>query len=272
MKLSVLKKAVLQEREKVTELEKNLQTKDKRIQDLEDLVNEKVKLLSIYNPNLNIVLSTYLQENEVINISNEKYNLQAKLDIERAKLEKNNEESNGGTFSSFIKRTSLTGSSTTLPIKSEPEFIQISDDNVKLTLEKETLKRNLDERKEDFDKCKDQYQVIILKQTEQIKKGEKDLVEKKVTIEEMNMRLQQAYEKFKKYDIEKMKLENKISEMGKENKLLQENIKKLEEFSTDKLKLIESYQDNLIRHEKESAHLALKLAELKNVVIESLIL
>jgi len=40
----------------------------------------------------------------------------------------------------------------------------------------------------------------------------------------------------------------------------------LESLSEDKSKMIETYQESIMRHEVESASLARKLAELKNAV------
>jgi len=42
----VLKNGVLQERQKNTDLEKNLQMQDKRIQELEEIINEKVSSIT----------------------------------------------------------------------------------------------------------------------------------------------------------------------------------------------------------------------------------
>ena len=99
-----------------------------------------------------------------------------------------------------------------------------------------------------------------------MKKLEKELVEKKIEIEETNTKLFQSYETFKKFDIEKTKLDSKINDLTKENKILSSKLESLENISDDKTKMIQSYQESLIRHEKESASLAGKLAQLKNAV------
>jgi len=151
-------------------------------------------------------------------------------------------------------------------VKNDPEYIKLAKENAMLKDDNETLKRNLDDKKEDFEKCKSQYQDLVKIQTDLIKKGEQEIIEKKSTIEEINLKLNQAYEKVKKFDIDKLKWESKINELLKDNKSLASKIENLESLSEDKSKMIETYQENLMRHEKESANLAQKLAELKNAV------
>jgi len=151
-------------------------------------------------------------------------------------------------------------------IKSDSEYIKSIEENAKLKFENENLKKDLDDKKEDHERIKFQFQEIIKKQTELIKKGDLELIEKKMTIEEISSRLNQSYETFKKFDIEKTKLDSKINELTKENKSLLTKVDNLQQALDDKTKMVITYQESLIRHENESSSLAMKLAQLKTAV------
>jgi len=107
---------------------------------------------------------------------------------------------------------------------------------------------------------------LIKRQNDENVNNIKEIHDKKITIGELSSNLDQTYEKLKKYDIEKFKWEAKVNELVKENKTLLGKIDSLESLSEDKSKMIETYQESIMRHEVESASLARKLAELKNAV------
>ncbi len=153
-----------------------------------------------------------------------------------------------------------------LPNKSDQEYQKITEELVQLKHEKNTLKKNLDKKKEDFDKLKEQYQALMKTQTEQINKFEDEISDRTIQRDEYSNKYNQTMDKLKKLEIDKPRWEIRMSELGKENKELQIKVENLENLSEDKSKVIEVYQENLMRHEDESAGLARKLAELKNAV------
>ena len=248
LKIKILANAFKIERTKNTELENQIKNLKTNIDHNEHLLNEKENLL---------ILTT-----------KEKYELQTKFDNEKQINEaSNNSNSSIGNFigNIFNRRDS----NTCLNIVNEGEYKKIFNKNLELSIENEMARKRLDDTTEDFNRCKREYQNIINSQIEKIKKIELLLHEKNLRIDENQKKLQIMYDNFKNFDIEKTKYESSLNELIKDKKLKEKKIIDLISKSEDKDKLINSYIENIQRHEIESASLCRKLAELKNAIIES---
>lgn len=151
-------------------------------------------------------------------------------------------------------------------VKADPEYAEIAEKNVDLKLEIEQLKKNLEEQMQVLEGSKDYYISLMKKQQEQINKLEDTILENKFTIEDLGTKLAQSEGKFKKFEADRNKNDTRVADLTRENKELKNKIENLESISEDKTRVIDTLQENLMRHEIESASLARKLAELKNAV------
>ena len=244
MKIGVLRNGILEEREKNSEFEKELQKAKSSMKEMEGLVDKK--------------------ENLIISLSKEKYELQSKLDIEK---KKNESGSTGNQFTNLIsgifqKRDSNAS-------VNDSELKRLQNENHDHILENQILKSKIEDQSLDFEKCKIEYQNLINLQIEKMKKTENIITEKNKTIDELNKKMDIIFDNYKKFDIEKTKFESQISELAKENKMREERIVELILKLEEKENIIITFKENLSRHEVESAGLAQKLAELKNAIIEA---
>jgi hypothetical protein len=254
-KIQILKNAVIEERNKSAKLEKDLQTTRKLLKEQECLVIQK--------------------DNTIINLSKDKYELQSKLDIEKQKNENLNTSSNNSNgFTNLIgnignifqrKESIFSPMNSTL----EEEIKTLKNENQELKIELDSCKQKLDEDQDEFEKRKAEYQILIHLHMEKIKKLETIISEKNKTLVDNEMKLEIMFENFKKADVEKTKYESKINEYNKENKIREEKIIELLMKLEEKETVLFSYKDTLLKHEKQSAEMARKLAEFKNAIIES---
>lgn len=249
--MNILKQGVVNERQRNADLEKELKKYKEAKENIEKSLNEK--------------------ENSIILLSKEKYELQSKLDIEKTKLEAANNNNNESSFMSLFRRPSVSKSN-----NQNEEVKRLLNENVELKKELEGMKFKYEENNQDFEKCKNEYQIIINLQLEKIKKFDIVIAEKNAQYDEVNRKLSQMYENWKAIDIERVKLENKYFDLQKENKQKDEKIIQLDTLLEEKylynnirVKKIEFYEESIKRQAKESAELANKLAELKNAIIDN---
>jgi len=130
------------------------------------------------------------------------------------------------------------------------------------------MQKKFDEKSEDFEQCKEQFQILINFQLEKIKRLDATVAEKNNLYEETNKKLNSMYDNWKAVDVERVKTENKYFDLLKELKSKDDKLTSYELVISDKSKKIEFYEDTLKRQAKESAELANKLAELKNAIID----
>ena len=244
MKIQVLRTGVIDERNKNSEIEREMSKLKTHVKDLENNLTDK--------------------ENIIVSLSKEKYELVSKLDIEKQKIESN---SGSNQFTNYIsgifqKRDSQS-------FINESEFKKLQNENKDYQIENAILKKKIEDQSLDFEKCKIEYQNLINLQLDKIKKLDHIVMDKNKGIDENNKKLEIMFENYKKFDIEKTKYESQIADYLKENKLREDKIVELLLKLEDKEHIIESYKESLSRHEVESSELARKLAELKNAIIET---
>jgi hypothetical protein len=127
MKIGVLRNGILDERNKNTELEKELSKLKSSSKEMEIVMDKK--------------------ENIIITLSKEKYELQSKLDIEKSKSESG---SSGNQFTNLIsgifqKRDSNSG-------LNDGEIKKLQNENKDLLLENHILKTKIEDQSLDFEK------------------------------------------------------------------------------------------------------------------------
>lgn len=244
LKLQVLKNGVIDERNKNSELEKEITRLKKENKNFEELFTKK--------------------ENEIIVLSREKYELISKLDIEKQKTENNSSSNQLTNLISGIFQKRDSGANIT-----DSELKKLQNEVHDYQLENNILKSKIEDQSLDFEKCKIEYKNLISLQLEKMKKLENTISEKNKQIEENNKKLEVMFENFKNFDIQKTTFESRILELEKDNLNREEKIVELLLKLEDKDNLLMSYKDNLTRHEIESSEMAKKLAELKNAIIES---
>lgn len=182
------------------------------------------------------------------------------MDIERAKI-------NDNKLSEVRKASNETNNLIEFQLKSNPEYLQVFEENVELKLKLTKLTKSLEEKTEESERIKVQFQEIIKKQTENLKKSELILEEKKGTIEEVNIRLNQLSELIKKNDVDKLKLETRINDILKENKFFQKKIQGLEQVIVDKAKNLLDYEEKVFTQRSENARLSISLDKIKVAVL-----
>jgi hypothetical protein len=244
IKIQVLRNAVIEERNKNAELEKDMAKLKKTMEEYENILTEK--------------------ENMIITSSREKYELQSKLDIEKQKSEGN---SVTNQFSNLL--TGIFNKKEQTPSANESELKKLLNENRDLQIENGILKKKVEDQSLDFEKVKIEYQKMINLQIEKMKSLERTIIDKNKIINENNKKFEIMYENYKKFDIEKTKYESKVSDLMNENKIREDKIVELLYKLEDKENIISSYKESLGRHEIESAELARKLAELKNAILET---
>lgn len=198
-KITILKQGVVIERQKNADLEKEMKNMKELNDNLEKLLDEK--------------------ENNIILLSKDKYELQSKLEIEKSKLEAANNNS-GSSIMNLFRRQTTSANNNNL----DQENKRLLNENVEIKKELETLKLKFEESCQDFDKCKNEYQNLINLQLEKIKKFDINIADKNSQYEEINKKLTQMYENWKAIDVERVKLENKNSELLKDLKQKEEKI------------------------------------------------
>lgn len=238
IKMQVLKNAVIEERNKRSELEKEINKLKDTLQQHEDTLHDK--------------------ELAVIQLSNEKFELQSALEIERNKSEYNNMSFTDLLGGIFQKKESIT-------YQDSKFLLELKE----LRLDNDMLKKKIEEQTNDFENCKSEYQNLLNTQMTKVRTLESALVEKNKLIDENNKKLEIMFENYKKYDIEKTKYNSIINKITEENNLKSEKIIELLNKLEDKENVINTYKESFVRHEIESTELAKKLAELKNAIIES---
>ena len=264
-KIQILKQGVLSEREKNTEQQKEILKLKSVIEDYESEMHKK-------DDTINMILR-------------EKYELKSNLELEKLQNEafiKNN-LTDRESFSNLLTGM-LTGSKTmNLETRkssnqtscSDDEeiditsFKQLKNENNKILIENLNLKKRIEDQTKDFEKIKEEYQNLISLQLNKLKQIDSALQEKTKSNDEINKKLNQMYESFKKNEVEKTKYENKISELAKENKIREEKIVELINKLDQKENILNDYNFKFLRHQSESAALAMKLAELKNAILEN---
>lgn len=244
VKIQILRNGVIEERNKNSEMEKEMSKIKAQLAEHEKIINEK--------------------ENLIITLSKEKYELQSKIDIEKQKTEA---VSMSNQFSNLV--TGIFGRKEAVTSLNEQELKKLQNEKSDLQLENEILKKKVEDQSLDFERCKIEYQKLINLQVEKMKKLENTILEKNKLIEQNDKKFEIMCDNLKKSDIKKTKYESDISEMKKENKELEERIVELLLKLEDNEKIIAGNRESLHRHEIESAELARKLAELKNAIIES---
>ncbi len=247
LKIQILAGAVKDERAKTNELENKIKNLKINIDHCEKLLIEK--------------------EDSIVSLSKEKYELQTRCDKEKLYHESMNQNLSFTNIigNIFNRRESNIDNN----FMNDQEYKKLLNENIDLSHENDLLKNRLQDITEDFNRCKSEYQNIINSQIEKIKRMENLIQEKNLSLDETQKKLQIMYENYKKYDVEKTKYESSLNELTKDKKLREEKIIELLLKLDDKESLISSYKENLQRHEIESAGLAIKLAELKNAIIES---
>jgi hypothetical protein len=238
IKIQVLKNGIIEERNKKSEIEKDMTKLRVIIENYEKLINEK--------------------ENIIVTLSKEKYELHSKLEIEKSKSDSSSNFTNilGGIFQ---RRESLSGF----------DDKKLISENKEIQFQNELFKKKLEDQTEDFENCKVEYQNLLNIQMAKIKMLESTILEKNKNIDENNKKLEIMFDNYKKYDIEKTKYESEINELSINNKLKEEKIIELLLKLEEKENVLITYKESLMRHEIESSELARKLAELKNAIIES---
>jgi chromosome segregation ATPase len=248
MKIKVLKQGVLEERNKKSDLEKDIAKLKIRIYEYEKKITE--------------------QDNIICTLSKEKYELHSKLEIEKTKVDNSSSSTNvgdnimnliGGIFQT---RKDSSGDS------SDKEVKKLQNENLDLEKQIENLHEKLKDQSEDFERCKGEYQNLLALQMERLKKVEVELQGKNIIIQDNAKKLESLYETYKKLDIEKTRYESRLNEYIDSDRLKNEKIIELLTRLVDQETVITAYKENLSRHEEESAGLARKLAELKNAIIE----
>lgn len=249
MKIQVLRNGVIEERNKNSELEKEIGKLKTHVTGLDNLLIEK--------------------ENMIVNLSKEKYELISKLDIEKQKSEGSSQSDNsmGSQFTNLISGIFQKRESTF--ISSDSEVKKLQNENKDFQLENAILKKKIEDQSLDFEKCKIEYQNLINLQLDKIKKLDQIILEKNKSIEENKKKLEIMFDNYKKFDVEKTKYESQIAEYQKDNKVREEKIVELLLKLEDKEHVVASLKESLQRHEVESSELARKLAELKNAIIET---
>ena len=162
-------------------------------------------------------------------LSKEKYELHSKLDIEKTKLEVSNSSSSNSFINLFRKNSQQNVSNT-----NDQEYKKLINENIELKSELESFKQKYDEKCQDYDNCKNEYQIIINLQIDKIKKFENNVSDKDIVYEENSQKLIHMYENWKNIDIERAKLENQYFEVQKENKIKEEKIFLIETDLLDK--------------------------------------
>jgi chromosome segregation ATPase len=238
IKLQVLKNAVLEERNKRGELEKEITKLKNKIQTNEDTIHDKELL--------------------IVNLSHEKYELMSALDVERNKSKDDNKSITDLLGGIFQRKESIGF-----------DDRKLRDENINLKNEIELLKRKSEQQAEEFENCKSDYQNLLNTQMNKVKLLESSIIEKNKLIDENDKRLDIMFENYSKYDIERTKLQSSVNKLTDENKIKTEKICELLTKLEEKEEAIMQYKDSLKRHEVESTELAKKLAELKNAIIES---
>jgi chromosome segregation ATPase len=238
MKMQVLKNAVIEERTKRGEMEKEINRLRNLNHQYEDTIHDKEML--------------------IVNISNEKFELQSALEIERNKMRDDNMSFSDLLGGIFQRKESLV-----------VEDKKLGFELKELKAENEMLKKKLEQQSADFDNCKIDYQNLLNIQMTKSRTLESSIVEKNKLIEENDKKLEIMFDNYKKYDVEKTKHQSIINQLTEETTLKSEKIVELLGKLEDKESMILSYKESLIRHEIESTELAKKLAELKNAIIES---
>jgi hypothetical protein len=238
-KMQILKNAVIEERTKRGELEKEI-TRLKEI--------NQVREDTIHNKELIIV-----------NLNNEKFELQSAIEIERNRNKDDNMSFSDLIGGIFQRRDSNVGD----------DSRKIINENKEMKTELEILKKKLDKQTSDFDNCKIEYQNLLNIQLNKVRSLEATILEKNKLIDENDKKLEIMFENYNKYDIERTKFQSAINQLSSENKIKTEKIIELLTKLEDKENSIIAYKESLKRHEVESTELAKKLAELKNAIIES---
>jgi hypothetical protein len=249
MKIQVLRNGVIEERNKNSELEKEMNKLRTHVKELDNMLIDK--------------------ENMIVNLSKEKYELISKLDIEKQKNEGSSVSDNsvGSQFTNLISGIFQKRDSTSLT--SENEVKKLQNELKDFQLENAILKKKVEDQSLDFEKCKIEYQNLINLQLDKIKKLDLVILEKNKSIDENNKKLEIMFDNYKKFDVEKTKYESQIAEYQKDNKVREEKIVELLLKLEDKEHIVAGLKESLQRHEIESSELARKLAELKNAIIET---
>jgi chromosome segregation ATPase len=243
-KIQVLSNAIIEERNKSSNFEKELNRIRKQKTECEETINQK--------------------ENMIINLSKEKYDLQSKLDMEKKKFVENH---TGNNFSNLLSGI-FTNKKEAINITIENEMKSLFNENEDLKMENEILRNKIEEHSLDFENCKIEYQKLINLQLEKLRKVEAVVSEKNKNVEDLNKKFEMMCESYKRLDIEKTKYESESKNTKEELKIREEKIVELLLKLEDKEKVVNGYQESIMRHEKESAELARKLAELKNAILE----
>jgi chromosome segregation ATPase len=238
LKITVLKKGVLEERNKKSELEKDINRLKSTLHEYEKKINE--------------------QDNIIMTLSKDKYELHSKLEISKSKSENTGSDFMGLFNNIFQKKDT----------DSDEEIKKLQNENFDLTKQVDSLNMKIKDQFEDFERCKMEYQNLLNLQVARLKKVENELGEKNKTIAENLLKMESIFETYKKLDIEKTQCESRLHEFIENEKLKTEKIVELLLKLEEKDNVISTYKESLIRHELESAGLARKLAELKNAIIE----
>jgi len=135
--------------------------------------------------------------------------------MERNKLD--NPNSNAG-FMNMFRRPSISNGNGDQDIK------KLVNENLELKKEVELHRMKNDEKCQDFDNIKNEYQIIINLQVERIKKYDIKLAENNTALEELNKKFNQINDKMKVLDSEKSTFENKYLDIRKELKIKEETI------------------------------------------------
>ena len=190
-------------------------------------MEKEIKKYKELNENLENILNE--KENNIILLSKDKYELQSKLDIEKSKLEAANNNS-GSSIMNLFRRQNTNSNNNNI----EQENKRLLNENVELKKELETIKLKFEESCQDFDKCKNEYQNLINLQLEKIKKFDLIIADKNSQYDEVNKKLTQMYENWKAIDVERVKLENKNSELQKDLKYKEEKVSNYENVIMEK--------------------------------------
>lgn len=262
LKISVLTNGVIEERTKKSNLEKEIAILKGRIAEQELMLLEK--------------------ESANTKIHNEKFKIQNELQMQknRSSFGSFGSKERKSIFSIFQRKNSLTDShleKTSSMHEScvETDYFNENGDSCKVINEIDSLKfentnykKRIQDLTEDYNLAKQNYQFLINNQMEKIKSLEQLNIEKNKTLDENNKKLEVMLESYKRFDIIQTKYESAVNELEEfkakytlMDSQYQEKLKKQE-------KELSYVKKSLLKNETESANLAKKLAELKNVIID----
>ena len=156
-------------------------------------------------------------------------------------------------------------------VTKEPEYIKLMDENLLLKPENDFLKKNFEKYLEYFNNCASQNERVTGMQAEQIKKLENDINDKTNVLEDKMNKLKICEENLNNFNMHKYVAESEllIEQLTKEKSDLLEKFETVSTNSENQNRLINYYQERLTNKVQESSILNIKMAEIKNTILEN---